>query len=85
MTDRVLVGIARDAKAGAVVVTDGGPVYIDQLDAWPPDLHGRRVRVKGRLADVKRIPDPVNEKGEIVQGAPGTQSVLFGAVWEPLA
>jgi len=82
MTARYVEGIARDAKAGAVVVSDTGPVYIEKLGSWPSELLGKQVRVKGRLVTTKFIPDPVNDKGELVQGAPGEQTVMRDATWE---
>lgn len=75
-----LLGLARDAKGGAVLVTDtGDPVYLEGLDAWPPELLGKRVRATGRLAQKKYSPDPVVDKtGAISQGAEGMQTVLMG-------
>ncbi len=76
-------GTARDAKMGAVVVSEtGGAIYVEKLDAWPGDVHGKNVRVTGILATSKLIPDPVNEKGELVAGAWGEQTVLRDATWE---
>jgi hypothetical protein len=47
----VLDGTARDAKAGAVVVVDGAPVYLDGMEAWPAGLAGALVRVTGTLRE----------------------------------
>ena len=44
-----VVGVARDAHAGAVVLTaDRTPVYIAGLDAWDGSVSGARVRVTAR-------------------------------------
>ena len=74
-------GTARDAKAGAVVVTDKGAIYVEKLESWPSALQGRKVRVTGVLVTEKLIPDPINERGELVQGAVGDQTLLRGATW----
>jgi hypothetical protein len=79
-----LVGDARDAKGGAVVVEDGGRVvYVDGVDRWPEAVSGRRVAVTGVLVERKKIPDPVvNDAGEHSAGALGEQWVIEGARWE---
>ncbi|HEY3353508.1 MAG TPA: hypothetical protein VGQ83_09685 [Polyangia bacterium] len=75
-------GVARNAKAGAVVLTAGGePVYVQGLDAWPRDVDGKTVVATGRLVDKKLIPDPVGPDGELRQGAVGTQRVLEQPAW----
>lgn len=80
----VLQGIARNAKAGAVVVEDAGRVlYVKGLDSWPGSLDGQRVKVTGVVRDEKMIPDPVvDEKGAISQGAEGSQLVIHEAEWK---
>lgn len=78
-----LVGLAENAKGGAVVLVDGSPVYVAKLDAWPAELSKKRVGLGGRLVNTKYLPEAtVNAKGEISQGtAPGGggQYVLEGA------
>jgi hypothetical protein len=76
-----LRGLARDAKGGAVVVTDQGPVYVLGLDAWPRELAGRRVEVTGVVRRQKHIPDPVGPGNTIAQGAWGEQTVIVEATW----
>jgi hypothetical protein len=75
-------GVARDAKGGAVVVTDGGPVYVIGLESWPKELAGRKVEVTGVVRQKKHLPDPVGPKREIAQGAWGDQRVIEGATWK---
>jgi hypothetical protein len=78
-----LVGIARDAKGGAVLVTPGGElVYIEDLDYWPSELWGKEISVTGVLQEKKYIPDPLTTpNGAISQGAYGNQYVLEKAQW----
>jgi hypothetical protein len=76
-----LKGTARDAKAGAVIVSDAGePVYVRGLTSWPTELHGSPVAVVGTLQRRKLIPDPsVAADGAVSAGAEGEQLVLMGA------
>jgi hypothetical protein len=76
-----LRGVARDAKGGAVVVTDRGPVYILGLDAWPTALAGSTVEVMGVVRQRKHLPDPVGPGNTVAQGAWGEQTVVEGATW----
>ncbi len=77
-----IVGIARDAKAGAVIIVNNEPVYIQGLESWPGRFSGKKVKATGVLREKKHIPDPVNANGEITQGAWGKQDVLEDAKWE---
>jgi hypothetical protein len=53
-----LVGIARDAKGGTVLVTPSGePVYIESLDYWSPEFSGKEISAMGVLREKKHIPD----------------------------
>ncbi len=76
-------GTARDAKAGAVIVTaDGDAVYVEGLACWPDDVLGKPVTATGTLVSEKFIPDPhVDEHGAISQGAHGVQTVLRNPRW----
>ena len=76
-----LRGVARDAKGGAVVVTDRGPVYVAGLDAWPAALAGRTVEVMGVVRQAKHLPDPVGPGNTVAQGAWGEQPVIVEATW----
>jgi hypothetical protein len=73
-----LNGTARDAKGGAVLLTDDGtPVYIEGLAYWTPEIEGTRISTSGVLTKIKYIPDPtIGEDGGISQGAIGMQFVL---------
>ena len=73
-----LDGTARDAKGGAVLLTDDNiPIYIEGLDSWPPAIDGSRISVNGVLKKEKYIPDPsIGDDGGISQGAIGMQYVL---------
>jgi hypothetical protein len=79
-----LVGIARDAASGAVVLlSDGTPVYIKGLPYWEDRWDRKRIKVTGTLRDSKLAPDPeVNEKGEVSHGMYGDVLVLENATWE---
>jgi len=77
-----LRGVARDAKCGAVIVTDGGgAIYVQGLDAWPAEVHGKRIVASGVVREKKLIPDPVSRDGLQSTGAWGNQDVLEDARW----
>ena len=74
---KTLIGTAKNAKAGAVLLVDGNPIYIEGLAEWPEDLLDKQVRATGRLVQEKFIPDPGPDKnGAYSQGAIGPQTVL---------
>ena len=60
-----VVGVARDAKLGALVETDRGATFwIAGLDSWPAEFSGKRVRVRGRAAEASDLPAFVRVPGE---------------------
>jgi len=73
-----ILGIAKDAKGGAVLLTsEKVPIYIKGLDSWSPELYDKQLKVTGVLKEEKFIPDPViDEDGSISTGAYGNQLVL---------
>jgi hypothetical protein len=76
-----ILGIAKDAKGGAVILTsENVPIYIKGLDSWSPELFDKQLKVTGVLKEEKFIPDPViDEDGSISTGAYGDQLVLENA------
>ena len=85
-------GTARNAKLGAVLVTDQGTLWIDGLTEWPSDLDGKRVHVEGALETRKDLPVfvpkpgepqktgiPVEEGADLDQAA--TRTVIVRAKW----
>ncbi len=78
-----VVGRAANAKGGAVVVVDGAPYYLPQLDEWPDDLLGKTVEVTGIKSREQFIPEVVVDKdGAISQGAVGQQTTIREATWK---
>lgn len=83
-----LQGSAANAKGGAVLLVGPAevPVYIANLDGWPPELFGQTVRLQGRLERMAGLPEAaVLEGGAITQGVqPGTRAwwLLEGRVVE---
>lgn len=60
MFSQTITGTAKDAKAGAVVVTtDNAVYYLDKLEAWSSDVVGKQVRVTGKVV----VKKPVKHKG----------------------
>jgi len=79
--DVTLLGLAKDAKGGAVIITtDNNVIYIKGLQSWSPDMADSLVSVTGLLKREKIIPDPITEKdGAISTGAFGEQLVIVNA------
>lgn len=77
-----LVGVAQNAKLGAVVTgTARGDVYCRGLDAWPDELVGVKVRVSGRLETTDAFAARVDADGAISQGTAGGDTVLLECTW----
>lgn len=74
-------GTARNAMAGAVVLTDDRtPVYLDGVERWERAVDGKRVSATGKLR--KLAGDEVlNDKGEHSHGVPGDRFVLEQPTW----
>ena|SRR5437870_1237846 len=79
-----ITGVARDAMAGAVVLTDDRtPVYIDGLRAWDDSVSGSRVRVSGTLRHRGVAPTAsVAKDGSVSHGMDGASYVLEDASWQ---
>jgi hypothetical protein len=77
-----LSGIARDAKGGAVLLINDSPLYLAGLESWPSAVQGKQVAVGGKLVDKQYLPQATrNAKGEVSQGAEGSQLVLEAPAW----
>jgi hypothetical protein len=77
-----LIGVAQNAKLGAVVTgTARGDVYCRGLDAWPDDLVGAVVKVSGRLQTTDAFAARVDADGAISQGTAGGDTVLLECAW----
>ena len=68
-TQRVtVVGVAREAKVGPVIVTEteaeDGIVWIGDLESWPDGVLGRRVRAEGVFVVRADLPVFVRKEGE---------------------
>lgn len=74
-------GLAQNSKAGAMV----GQYFIGGMQAWPDEVVGKKVEVKGSLHLVQhKAEDLVNSKGEVSQGMVGEQYVLQKPTWRIL-
>ncbi|MFT3694856.1 MAG: hypothetical protein QM831_17030 [Kofleriaceae bacterium] len=75
-------GTARNAAAGAVIMTGDGPIYLQGIESWDKATDGKQVSVTGTL----RAQDNgslVNDKGEYSHGIPGKKYELASATWKP--
>lgn len=76
--DVTVAGTARDAKLGAVIVTeDDEVVYFLGLDRWPADVAGMRIVAHGTLEQTDRFTATTGPSGEVGQGTSGPVWVLY--------
>lgn len=80
----VVIGEARNAKAGAVVVSTKNQkmYYIDQLAAWDRWVVGRTVRVSGTMLLETGLSEGPN--APLVQEMIGERRVIVKANWKLL-
>jgi len=65
-------GKALDAKAGAILMTDGDEViYLTDMQRWPADYPNQRVIVEGILRRGQVYPEARDEGGASSQGMAG--------------
>ena len=64
----VLEGTAKNTKAGAVLETADKTVSIHGLAAWPADVAGKRLSLKGELHTLPPAPATMDPMGNVVQG-----------------
>jgi hypothetical protein len=72
----VLEGTAKNAKTGAVLETSERTVSVKGLAAWPADVLGKRLTLKGDLQTVPPAPATMDPFGNAVQAILTTQYVL---------
>jgi len=74
----VIEGLAKDAKAGAILETADKVVYINGVTAWPAGTVGQRLKLKGELRTIQHPATSLDPMGRAIQGMIGTQYVLHG-------
>ena len=78
-----VIGTARNAKLGAIVVSKSGTYFIEGLAAWPVKLAGKQIEVSGKLVQRKLAPTPkVGKDGAVSAGAHGMSQVLTDATYK---
>ena len=77
-----ITGEAADAKLSAVVLKDGVPYYLIEIDGWPEDVVGRTVEATGVLEETETFEAKVDETGAVSQGAGEPILVLRNASYE---
>ncbi len=75
-----IAGKAANASMGAIVETESLPVYLDGVERWHRDVHGKQVKVTGTLRKISSGP-LVNDKGEYSHGVPGDRFVIEKPTW----
>ena len=74
------MGVARDGKGRALLVSAADPVTLEGLSAWPAAQLGALVRVRGEATVGRFLPEAtVGPDGEVSQGvAPGSVQTQLG-------
>lgn len=80
-TQVTIEGTARNAMAGAVVLTaDRTPIYVEGLERWDSAFDGKKVSASGTLRK-RGGDDTVNAAGEHSSGITGNHFVLEQPTW----
>jgi hypothetical protein len=83
-----VVGIAKNAKDGPVVVTEDNRVYYVELltssgiNTWYPPFADKLVEVKGELVEETYPESDKNERSEYVATGSGSRMVIKLATWK---
>lgn len=78
-----VIGVAGNAKLGAVVTAGEHVVYCEARAAWPPEQDGKPVVIAGTLTTRTLPPRPVSPHGERSAGAEGAMSTLSPCTFPP--
>lgn len=79
-----VIGIARNGKEGALVLTKEDSVYyVGGLEFWEDSINGREISVAGVLK-IESLPtnEIKNEKGEWKAGVVGDKKTIHNAKWK---
>jgi len=80
-TQVTIEGTARNAMAGAVVLTaDRTPVYVDGLERWDGQFDGKKISASGTLRK-RGADDVVAANGDQASGIGGDHFVLEQPTW----
>ncbi len=79
-----IIGIAKNAKMGAVILTENQNVYyIDVINSWDDNIKGKELRVTGVIiVETFKAEDLKSEKGEWKTGMEGDKKTMLKPVWE---
>jgi hypothetical protein len=75
-------GEAANAKLSAMVHNDKSMVYCIEMQEWPDDVVGQKVKVTGILETTDQFKAKVDKDGAISQGSAGGDRVLRDVQWE---
>ncbi|HEX3475306.1 MAG TPA: nuclear transport factor 2 family protein [Kofleriaceae bacterium] len=78
-----VIGVAGNAKLGAVVTAGEHVVYCEGRAAWPPEQDGKPVVIAGTLTTRTLPPPPVGPHRERSAGAEGAMSTLSPCAFPP--
>jgi hypothetical protein len=81
-TKLAITGIAKNSKAGAIVLTtDSNIYYVEGMDRWSDEVENTMVTVTGEMYTTEtKAEDLKNEKGEYTQGSVGVKKIIKQAI-----
>ena len=79
-----VIGIARNGKDGALVLTKEDSVYyVDGLEFWDDSINGNEISVTGILKiESLSTNEMKNEKDEWKAGVVGDKKIIYHATWK---
>ena len=79
-----VIGIARNGKDGALVLTKNDSVYyVDGLEFWEESINGKEVSIMGVLKiESLSANEMKNEEGEWKAGVVGDKKTIRNAKWK---
>jgi hypothetical protein len=82
MDKLTVTGLAKNSKAGAIVLTaDSNIYYVEGMDSWSDDVENTLVKVTGEMYTTEtKAEDLKNEKGEYTQGTVGVKKIIKQAI-----
>ena len=82
VTKKITVtGIAENAKAGAILITTNGPIYLlEGVDKWEDTYYGKKVKVTGRLR-VKESKNRNSDSRIVATWGPGVRYYIKKPEW----
>ena len=79
-----VTGIAKNGKAGAILLTSEDEVYyIEGVHSWEEAIYNKKIEVTGKIQQETFEEEALkNEKGEYSQGMMGEKKTILSPTWK---